>query len=332
MSRDMVELSDAKLRTRLDDTFVMLHAMLIAGSAEALARGDVKAADASDRARLALGESYLGISPHDRRKMIACTDRYLHLIARHALDLGFQPNVHIPPDEATAMRLLAADPRFRYATLRRATRRRRPWAGPLADMPRGWMIRFGPELMDDMQQVIDLGLRGFGIDQVKEKWGGLRVLFDDDPIDWTTGLERPARWMDLAGLMRELLDLYETLSTCTCIRCGSQYRVRASAGRWIEPVCRRCAHARATGRRGTPPAKSEWKRMRPLDCGEPLAAWADGNHARLLGDGRLRGLHIRTLLDRCDREQAGYADTGNGTPQSHDSDETQDRTTGRKNS
>lgn len=304
LSRDLVELSDARIRRRLSDAFAGLHAMLLAETAQAFARGDDHRGRRLNQVRLAVGESYLRIGPYDRRKMTACTDRYLHETARHALMLDLRDG--IPEDGPVAMRLIAADPRSRRKTLAHAIRRTQPWAGPLAGMPEGWMIRFGPELMDDMRQVINLGLNGFAIEQVKEKWGGLRVLFDDDPFDQTTGLERPDKWMDLAELMHGLLDLYEALSTCTCIRCGSQYQVRVAYDGWAEPLCHRCWHTRILNQELRPDRRVPWKRMEPLEAGESLTDWAVTHHPGLATDRRLDGLHILPLLRRCVNEQVGF--------------------------
>lgn len=96
----------------------------------------------------------------------------------------------------------------------------------LDSVPEGWRIAFGLELFEDIRnQAFDedpmvwrYRLCQMSIQQIKEKFGGLRV--------YMTGWAR----------VRDIIDAYETVSTTTCIRCGKANATRITGG-WISPYC-----------------------------------------------------------------------------------------------
>lgn len=169
----------------------------------------------------------------------------------------------------------------------------------MLDMLQGWAVRFVGELIDDMQMIIDLGLEGFRLEQVKEKWGKLRVYFDANPRDTITHEERDESWMKLAEVMRALLSCYQSLSVKTCIRCGSWHDVRTSADGWIYPICRRCQYADSAL---SPTAfNAGWDSMVKTDDNASLTLWANTNIPQIR-DPKLKHAHIHKLLQLCDEE------------------------------
>lgn len=90
----------------------------------------------------------------------------------------------------------------------------------LDDLPNGWRIAFGKDLLIDIKkELIKRGiLYKYHIFQIKEKYGGLR-------------------WYDNYNL--SCLQKYEDLSYKTCIECGKP-ATKISTG-WICPWCDDCA-------------------------------------------------------------------------------------------
>lgn len=97
----------------------------------------------------------------------------------------------------------------------------------LDEMPDGWRIRFGEEMVEEISQ--ELKKYNFEdkyrILQIKEKWGGLR-WYD---IGWPQGSQ-----------IGRIVAKYENLSHKICIKCGD-LAVYESQG-WISPYCANCAN------------------------------------------------------------------------------------------
>ena len=92
------------------------------------------------------------------------------------------------------------------------------------DIPRGWWIRFGIQLLDDIKNILEKHncLEDYRISQIKEKWGELRWY------DW--------------GAPDELLiclDNWEYISRHTCIKCGEFPVIMRNDG-WVSPYCDKC--------------------------------------------------------------------------------------------
>lgn len=96
-------------------------------------------------------------------------------------------------------------------------------------MPRGWRIRFGEEMVEEISQE----LRkynfedGYRIVQIKEKWGGLR---------WYDG------GVPLASAVHDIIRKYENLSYKICIECGDLAVYETIC--WISPYCANCIDKR----------------------------------------------------------------------------------------
>ena len=92
------------------------------------------------------------------------------------------------------------------------------------DLPRGWMIAFGDNLLKELKQELlsENLLEKYSILQIKEKYGGLR-------------------WYDYGGTDKwynEILPKYEELSFKTCICCGKPAKWISKG--WIAPYCDKC--------------------------------------------------------------------------------------------
>lgn len=106
-------------------------------------------------------------------------------------------------------------------------------------MPIGWLARFGLEVCEDIKTVlegteaIDNPMDYYRIEQIKEKWGSLRW--------YSGGVPRDTYEDEL-----KVIDLYELISTRTCIGCGGHDRIRVSGG-WVSYECFRCRSERRDG-------------------------------------------------------------------------------------
>lgn len=297
-------------RRLMYSSYRALVAVLIDVAAKQRDLGDGEAAETTDRVRFAVDDEFLGIDMADERAMAGATVDHLHRYVAYSRIL-YEDEPHVRPglgDEerwriitgkasTSIMRDLFAMQWRSHVKLMRALHHGWRWADPLMGLPVGWATRFGAELLGDMQRIVDLGLDGFAIEQVKEKFGGLRIYFDAgghdaDSTDGADGVGADVRRTELAGLMTALLGAYENLSLVTCINCGSWHDVRLTRG-WIRPLCRRCALFDAVGRHHPDPAR-EWDAMEPVE--DDTAAWIR-EHVRGLDDPRLSQAHIHRLLE-----------------------------------
>ena len=95
----------------------------------------------------------------------------------------------------------------------------------LDDMPNGWRLAFGLDLVDEIYQELvkyDF-VDKYRIIQIKEKWGGLRWYDNGVPHD---------------SKVYDIIRKYEEMSFKTCIKCGKP-ATRISTG-WISPFCDNC--------------------------------------------------------------------------------------------
>ena len=98
----------------------------------------------------------------------------------------------------------------------------------LDDMPQGWRISFGRKLCEELKEELikNNALDSYEVEQVKEKFGGLR-------------------WYDncyLPGL-QVIIAKYAVLSEKTCINCGKPANWISTG--WISPYCDDCATKQA---------------------------------------------------------------------------------------
>lgn len=101
----------------------------------------------------------------------------------------------------------------------------------LKEMPAGWFEAFGDMLCDELwDALVENGCtESFEIEEVKEKWGWLRVYFNEAP-----------------EIVYSILDKYEFISANTCIGCGKPDVGRVQVGK-IEPICKECWDKEYTG-------------------------------------------------------------------------------------
>lgn len=309
---NMSSISDGQMIHLVDDARCSLAAVLMNVAAQQRDLGDEAGAAATNRMRYEMEDEYCHLDLNDPCARIDATRQYLHQYAKYlpqiyAGEPYWGPN--LSDDER--WNLLTAKPTLAilrdYCSVARRSCMQLaqilcvnwPWASMMTDMPRGWAMRFGAELIEDMQSVIDLGLDGFQLEQVKEKWGGLRIYFDDDPWNAESGEERDEQWMGVAEFMHVLLRCYENLSIRTCMQCGSWRDVRVTNGGWIYPICRRCQHTDIALQRVD---ARVWESMvRTTSDNESLTDWVHA-HMPLVYDSHLRHAHIHDLLQICDEE------------------------------
>lgn len=103
-------------------------------------------------------------------------------------------------------------------------------------IPDGWRKAFGEQMCEELKAALleENALDDYQIEQVKEKYGGLRW--------YTNATTRKA--LDIA-------DKYEILSEKICIKCGQPATCTTTG--WIVPLCDACAaKAHASGARTVP--------------------------------------------------------------------------------
>ena len=96
----------------------------------------------------------------------------------------------------------------------------------LDDIPVGWKIAFGEMMCEEIkQELIRCNyLDEFRILQAKEKFGGLRIYTNGEPVDCK---------------VQQIIDKYSTLSENICVICGKP-DVPITNNGWISPYCKKC--------------------------------------------------------------------------------------------
>ena len=96
----------------------------------------------------------------------------------------------------------------------------------LDDIPVGWKKAFGEMMCEEIkQELIRCNfLDEFRIIQAKEKFGGLRIYTNGEPVDCK---------------VQQIIDKYSTLSENICVICGKP-DVPITNNGWISPYCKKC--------------------------------------------------------------------------------------------
>lgn len=95
------------------------------------------------------------------------------------------------------------------------------------ELPKGWRIAFGEMMWNEIKDALVANdeLASMSIQDVKEKWGRLRVYFSCGP--------KSAQKVD------KIILKYSELSAHICIMCGEPDVGYMTKG-WIEPLCKNC--------------------------------------------------------------------------------------------
>ncbi len=96
------------------------------------------------------------------------------------------------------------------------------------DIPRGWLINFGEDLVRDLNEAVSKynSLIEFNILEVKEKFGGLRIYIGAMNCNI------------FFNAVNEVIEKYEQLSFVVCVGCGNPATKISKT--WIVPVCEKC--------------------------------------------------------------------------------------------
>ena len=96
----------------------------------------------------------------------------------------------------------------------------------LDDIPVGWKIAFGEMMCEEIKQELVRCnyLDEFRIVQAKEKFGGLRIYTNGEPVDCK---------------VQQIIDKYSALSENICVICGKP-DVPITNNGWISPYCKKC--------------------------------------------------------------------------------------------
>ncbi|MBW3090070.1 hypothetical protein [Bifidobacterium miconisargentati] len=179
------------------------------------------------------------------------------------------------------------------------------WAAPLYGLPDGWKLAFGPELIRDMQQIIDQGLEGFRITGVDTKFGLPRIFWQSDSGHSAAGATAAGNGQ--AGpvtLMTDLLFLYRLAAIRTCSRCG-QFGDMSHAIDGL-PACDECAADTETE---TIPEPAHDRTDESTRLADTIVYDTDTNQGirpteQLTADKRLKDINILHLLDSVDQARA----------------------------
>ena len=89
----------------------------------------------------------------------------------------------------------------------------------------GWRICFGELLLEDLREALVKTdyLDKFRFTQIKEKYGQLRLYSNVAPQE-----------------VHDVLDKYEFISQCICIKCGSPHACIVDDYGWYLPLCKEC--------------------------------------------------------------------------------------------
>ena len=98
----------------------------------------------------------------------------------------------------------------------------------LDEFPKGWKISFAEKMCEEIQIVLEKYdcIKDFHIDQLKEKYGSMRLYFG--------GLKDACY-----NAVEDIVSKYEGISAKTCCECGKP-ATKISKG-WICPYCDECA-------------------------------------------------------------------------------------------
>lgn len=111
--------------------------------------------------------------------------------------------------------------------------------GQDVSLPGGWVSLFDKTLGSIPSQV----LAAMTFDQVKEKFGMLRVYYTINPTtlddqDWN-GHQRPSN-DEINGLVHGVIAMAETISVTTCQSCGADGKLCTSERGWLRVSCDDC--------------------------------------------------------------------------------------------
>lgn len=181
------------------------------------------------------------------------------------------------------------------------------WAAPLYGLPDGWQLAFGPELIRDMQQVIDLGLGDFHITGTDTRFGIPRIFWQADSVHPAAGATAAEdKQADPATLMTDLLFLYQLTAIHTCTECGQPGNMTHTIDGL--PACDECAaetdHDDQETAQPIPDTTNE-----PARLSDTIVYDTDTNQGarpadQLTADSRLKDLNILHLLYAVDQARA----------------------------
>ena len=95
------------------------------------------------------------------------------------------------------------------------------------DFPPGWWKAFGRMLCEELREdlIACNYLNEFRVEQIKEKFGQLRMYFNNVPIE---------------SKASEIIDKYSYISENVCIKCGEVDVYMLNMNGWLSPYCFSC--------------------------------------------------------------------------------------------
>lgn len=104
-------------------------------------------------------------------------------------------------------------------------------------LPEGWVSAFGQDLCDDLLNALGKYQNDFVIEQLKDKYGEMRLYFHWRDIEYP--LQIADELWEVSALVQDIIEHYTKLSSKTCVRCGTHAPLRTING-WVEPLCDSC--------------------------------------------------------------------------------------------
>ena len=104
-------------------------------------------------------------------------------------------------------------------------------------LPDGWVSAFGENLCNDLLHALGRYQHDFVIDQVKEKYGQMRMYWHWRDMEYP--IQIADQLFEISSWINDIIEQYTIISCETCTRCGAP-AVLHIFDSWVEPLCDNC--------------------------------------------------------------------------------------------
>lgn len=107
-------------------------------------------------------------------------------------------------------------------------------------LPDGWVSRFGEELCDELLFALGRYANDFIIDQVKEKYGEMRMYWHWREMEYP--IQIADQLLEVSAVINDIIEAYTEFSRETCMICGAHAQHIYIRNGWLEPLCDNCCN------------------------------------------------------------------------------------------
>jgi hypothetical protein len=111
------------------------------------------------------------------------------------------------------------------------------------ELPNGWINAFGKQMCDELLNVLGKYADDFIIEQLKEKFGEIRLYWYWKNRAYTG--QEVDEIGDIGYNIDNIIDKYTKISSKTCYICGE--KSTHTTGGWILPICNACNDQKQLG-------------------------------------------------------------------------------------